>query len=97
MTDSPPPSGRPETAKMAALALLRPFLFAIAAIGLTLGLLVLTHRSSQQAEQPVAQAPAPLPALPAAPPAEVVLPQPDPAPSIGASDFQGFQMKPGAQ
>src|SRR5258708_3719286 len=44
MTDSPPPSGRPETARMAApntalLALLRPPLSAIGAIALTLRLL----------------------------------------------------------
>ncbi len=47
MTDSPPPSDRPETAQKAApkaaFVLLRPLLFAIGAIGLTLGLLVLTH------------------------------------------------------
>ena len=40
MTDSPPPSGRPETAKKAApstlFVLLRPLLFAIGAIGLTI-------------------------------------------------------------
>ena len=89
MTDSPPPSGRPETAKMAAFVLLRPLLFAIGAIGLTLGLLVLMHRPSQQGAPSVAQAPG-------APPV-VVLPDPDPVPPISATDFQGFQMKPGAQ
>jgi murein DD-endopeptidase MepM/ murein hydrolase activator NlpD len=89
MTDSPPPSGRPESAKMAVLVLLRPILFAISAIGLTLGLLVLLHRpGSQVAEAPVAP--------PTPPP--VVLAQPDPEPpAISAADFQGFQMKPGAQ
>lgn len=91
MTDSPPPSGRPETARMAAFVLIRPLLFAVAAIGLTLGLLVLTHRASPPPpDKPVAQAPAALPAAAIPPPAE-------PAPPIGPSDFQGFQMKPGAQ
>src|SRR6266481_2336472 len=93
MTDSPPPSGRPESARMAApnmalLVLLRPILFAISAIGLTLGLLVLLHRpDGQVAETPVAP--------PSPPP--VVLAEPEPAPPISAADFQGFQMKPGAQ
>jgi len=91
MTDSPPPSGRPETARMAAFVLIRPLLFAIAAIGLTLGLLVLMHHPSPlPSDKPVAQAPAALPAATMPPPAE-------PAPPIGPSDFQGFQMKPGAQ
>ena len=57
MTDSPPPSGRPETAKMAAFVLLRPLLFAIGAIGLTLGLLVLLQQPNKRAEPQVAAAP----------------------------------------
>jgi murein DD-endopeptidase MepM/ murein hydrolase activator NlpD len=73
---------------MAAPVLLRPILFAIGAIGLTLGLLVLLHRPGSQ----VAETPA---APPTAPP--VVLAEPDPAPPISAADFQGFQMKPGTQ
>ncbi len=101
MTDSPPPSGRPETAKMAAFVLLRPLLFAIGAIGATLGLLVLMQQPSSPVDKPVAEAPAPPPAAPLARQAKVVLPDPvlpgpDPAPPIGASDFQGFGMKPGA-
>ncbi len=101
MTDSPPPSGRPETAKMAALVLLRPLLFAIGAIGATLGLLVLMQQPNAPADKPVAEAPAAAPAPPSARQAKValpepVLPAPDPAPPIAASDFQGFGMKPGA-
>jgi len=97
MTDSPPPSGRPETAKMAALVLLRPLLFAIGAIGLTLGLLVLMQQPNGRGDPQVATAPAlpPAPHVRAVPP-EPVLPGPDPAPPIAASDFQGFGMKPGA-
>jgi murein DD-endopeptidase MepM/ murein hydrolase activator NlpD len=101
MTDSPPPSGRPETAKMAAFVLLRPLLFAIGAIGATLGLLVLMQQPISPVDKPVAEAPAPPPAPPLARQAKVVLPDPvlpgpEPAPPIGASDFQGFGMKPGA-
>jgi murein DD-endopeptidase MepM/ murein hydrolase activator NlpD len=101
MTDSPPPSGRPETAKVAAFVLLRPLLFAIGAIGLTLGLLVLMQQPREQADPQVAKAPALLPAARSAPQAKIVppnpvFPGPDPAPPIAASDFQGFGMKPGA-
>jgi len=101
MTDSPPPSGRPETAKKAApgtlFLLLRPLLFAIGAIGLTLGLLVLLQSPKKSAEPQVAAAPVP---PPAAKSPEVTLPNSEPAPPIGAADFQsgfgGFGMKPGA-
>ena len=101
MTDSPPPSGRPETAKMAAFVLLRPLLFAIGAIGLTLGLLVLMQQPGEQGSPQVAKAPELPPAPRSTPPPRVVLPNPvfpgpDPAPPIAASDFQGFGMKPGA-
>ena len=44
MTDSPPPSGRPESATTALFVLFRPVLFAVGAIGLTLGALVLLHQ-----------------------------------------------------
>src|SRR5260370_42663225 len=87
MTDSPPPSGRPETAKMAAFVLLRPILFAISAIGLTLGLLVLLHRPvGQVAETPVAP--------PRPPP--VVLAESELARPISAAVFQVFQIDPRA-
>ena len=70
--------------------LLRPILFAIATIGLTLGLLVLLHGPGEQvAETPVAP--------PWKTPPPVVLAEPAPAAPISAADFQGFQMKPGAQ
>ena len=101
MTDSPPPSGRPETAKKAApgtlFVLLRPLLFAIGAIGLTIGLLVLMQQPNKPAEPRVAQASKPPPATKSP---EVTLPNSEPAPPIGAADFQsgfgGFGMKPGA-
>jgi len=44
MTDSPSPSGRSKTVKSLAFALFRPVLFAVGAIALALGGLVLTHR-----------------------------------------------------
>jgi murein DD-endopeptidase MepM/ murein hydrolase activator NlpD len=77
MTDSPPPSGRPESAQTALLALLRPVLFAIGAIGLTLGALVLLHRVGP-------------PATPSKPAvvAETTLPPPDPVPPVAESDFR---------
>ena len=101
MTDSPPPSGRPETAKMAApstlFVLLRPLLFAIGAIGLTLGLLVLLQSPKKSSEPQVAAAPVP---PPAAKSPETTLPNSEPAPPISSADFQsgfgGFGMKPGA-
>ena len=46
MTDSPPPSGRSKAPKAGAFALFRPVLFAVGAIGLALGGLVLSHRSN---------------------------------------------------
>jgi len=95
MTDFPSPSDRPDAAKasLAALilALFRPVLFAIGAIGLTLGALFVVHRSHPDiATAPVARAPAPEPAAAF----DIVLPEPVPAPAITATDFQGFSMKP---
>jgi murein DD-endopeptidase MepM/ murein hydrolase activator NlpD len=90
MTDSPPPSDRLDSPKTApqglVLVLFRPVLFAFAAIGLTIGLLVVLHRG----DPGVATAPPPQPAevVTATP---VDLPPPEPAPQIAASDFQGFQ------
>ena len=94
MTGFPPPSDRPETAQSASralvLALFRPVLFAFAAIGITIGvLLVLPHGASQ-----VATAPPPPPPDTVA--AEAALPAPEPAPQLNAQDFQGFQMGPPA-
>ena len=94
MTDFPSPSDRPNTAKDAPAALLwalfRPFLFASGLIGLTIGALVMLPRTHEQ----VATAP-PVSAPPAsAPTASVTLPEPEPAPPIGAADFQGFRLKP---
>ena len=95
MTGSPPSSDRPEIAQSASrapvLALFRPVLFAFAAIGITIGvLLVLPHHD----------APAVATAPPAPPPntvvAETAVPAPEPAPPINAQDFQGFQMGPPA-
>ena len=94
MTDFPSPSDRPNTAKDAPAALLwalfRPFLFASGLIGLTIGALVMLPRTHEQ----VATAP-PVSAPPeSAPTASVTLPEPEPAPPIGAADFQGFRLKP---
>ena len=89
MTDSPPPSGRPESPQAALLVLLRPVLFAIGAIGLTLGALVMLHKGSPP--------PTPLARVAETP---VILPDPGPPPpavtdadfkSLTASDFKGFQ------
>jgi murein DD-endopeptidase MepM/ murein hydrolase activator NlpD len=77
MTDFPPPSGRPEGAKMALFALFRPVLFGIGAIGLALGALLLAHRGS------------PPPGPVATQLAETALPEPDPVPPVSASDFKG--------
>ena len=87
MTDSPPPSGRPESVRSALLVLLRPVLFAVGAIGLTLGALIVSHRGA--------------PPRPANPPAQaattpVVLPDPEPTPAISAAEFRGFQGAPPA-
>ena len=88
MTDFPPPSGQPKTVKSAVFVLLRPVLFAVGAIGLTLGVLVLLHRTPPQ----VAVRPAP---PPAAPPA-IARADPEPAPPLTEADLQGFQMRPPA-
>jgi murein DD-endopeptidase MepM/ murein hydrolase activator NlpD len=101
MTDSPSPSDRPKTAKSWAFGLVRPVLFAVGAIGLALGGLIVAHRSNPEiaALPPPDQ---PVPAAPAAP----VLADPEPAPPpITAADFKaqsaaqspdlrGFSMKP---
>ncbi|HTR87149.1 MAG TPA: M23 family metallopeptidase [Reyranella sp.] len=86
MTDFPPPSDPPKTAKSAAFALFRPVLFAAAAIGLTLGALVLFQRT-----QPTPAPDVQIARSPAAGP--LILPPPDSPPPVTMSEFQGFQMK----
>ncbi|MFI5000363.1 MAG: M23 family metallopeptidase [Reyranellales bacterium] len=86
MTDFPPPSDRPKAAKSAAIVLLRPVLFAMGAIGVTLGTLVLLHRGPPDVAAP--------PATPAAAPPAVALADPPPPPPISQADFQGFKMGP---
>lgn len=81
MTDFPPPSDRPESARSALMVLLRPVFFAIGAIGLTLGALVLTHRNTPPLPPTVEVAATPV-AIPA--------PEPPPPP-INSADFKGFQ------
>jgi murein DD-endopeptidase MepM/ murein hydrolase activator NlpD len=94
MTDFPSPSDRSKTAKSLAFALFRPVLFAVGAIALALGGLVLTHRSNPEiAALPPVPQPAP-PARPAAPPAPIALADAEPAPPLTSSDFTGFQSKP---
>ena len=91
MTDSPPPSDRPRTAKSLAFALFRPVLFAVGVIGLALGGLVLSHRSNPEI---AALPPPPKPAAPdarrapAASLAPIVLAEPEPVPPIAPSDFK---------
>jgi murein DD-endopeptidase MepM/ murein hydrolase activator NlpD len=91
MTDIPSPSDRPAAAPSAPLALVwsvfRPVLFAIGAIGLTIGALLLTHRPAPESAIPPAGPSASAPQTPA-------IPLPDPAPAITSNDFQGFSMKP---
>ncbi|MBS0537705.1 MAG: peptidoglycan DD-metalloendopeptidase family protein [Proteobacteria bacterium] len=94
MTDFPPPSDRsyaPQgSPKGLVLALFRPVLFACAAIGITIGLLLILHRG----DPTVAALPTPQPAT-VADAQPVAIPDMDLAPPIAARDFQGFQMKPG--
>ncbi len=98
MTDFPSPSDRSKSVQSArpalVLALFRPFLFAIAAIGLTLGALIVLHRPELQ----TAAVPAPPNATkPAASPpsqASIELQDPPAPPPITSADFQGFQLKP---
>jgi len=91
MTDSPPPSGRPESAKAALFVLFRPVVFTTCAIGLTLGALLLLHRGGPS------PGPDPAPQVAETP---VILPDPAPPPppvteadlkSFNADDFKGFQ------
>jgi murein DD-endopeptidase MepM/ murein hydrolase activator NlpD len=69
--------------------LFRPVLFAAAAIGLTVGALMVFHHDGPD----LATAPAPqTPTQPPAETAQVTLPPPETAPDIGIRDFQGFQI-----
>ncbi len=107
MTDSPSPSDRSKSAKSTAFALFRPVLFAIGAIALALGGLILTHRANPE----IAAAEKPSPAqTAAAAPATIALADPEPIPPPSSSDFmpagdrrsadikgidfKGFQNKP---
>jgi len=98
MTDFPSPSGRSKSAKSPAFALFRPVLFAIGAIALALGGLVLTHRVPPEIAalppappQPPSSASSPSPTVVAPP---VVLADPEPAPPVSSAELKGFQMKP---
>src|SRR5215211_2555844 len=100
MTDSPPPSDRPRTAKSLAFALFRPVLFAVGVIGLALGGLVLLHRSNPEIAALPAPTQLPVPTPPPVP-APIVLADSEAAPPIAPSDFKnlsldlrGFSMKP---
>src|SRR5438552_11378301 len=94
MTDFPSPSGRPKGGKSLAFALFRPVLFAIGAIALALGGLVLSHRANPEiAVLPPVPAPAPAPAAAAA----IALTDPEPPPPLTAAELKGFQMKPADQ
>jgi murein DD-endopeptidase MepM/ murein hydrolase activator NlpD len=84
MTDFPPPSGRPGGAKTALFVLFRPLAFGIGAIGLSLGALLLLHRSSPPPAPPAPQIAA-----------ETTLPGPDPGPPVADSDFKGGGLNPG--
>jgi hypothetical protein len=94
MTDFPSPSGRSKTAKSPAFALFRPVLFAIGAIALALGGLVLTHRSNPEIAALPTAPPQPSPPVSSPP---VVLADPEPAPPVSSAELKGFQMKPADQ
>ncbi len=97
MTDFPPPSDRPKSAKGATFGLFRPVLFAIGVIGLAMGGLILSHRSNPDiASLPPKTAALPTTPAPAAPgpkgPAQaalapLVLADSQPAPPVTAADF----------
>ncbi len=98
MTDFPSPSGRPKGGKSLAFALFRPVLFAVGAIALALGGLVLSHRANPEITvlpplAPLVASPAPAPAAPAA----IALTDPEPPPPFTSADLKGFQMKPADQ
>lgn len=91
MTDFPPPSDRPKSANRAALSLFRPVLFAVGAIGLTLGVLLLIHQRPALRQETQSEN-----AAPKAADVDIaaVLPPPPSAPPITVADFSGFQLKP---
>src|SRR5258708_9071809 len=91
MTDLPSPSDRSKGVRSLAFALLRPVLFAVGAISLALGGLVLSHRYNPEiADLPVPPAPKP----PRSTTAAIALADPEPAPPLTAAELKGFQMKP---
>ena len=96
MTDSPPPSDRPKSAKSIAFALFRPVLFAVGVIGLALGALVLTHRSNPEIATSGKQSPAPSAASkPVAPPPAIALADPDAPPPFTSAELKGAGLKMG--
>jgi murein DD-endopeptidase MepM/ murein hydrolase activator NlpD len=99
MTDFPSPSGRSKTAKSRAFGLFRPVLFAIGAIALAIGGLVVTHRSNLElaALPPAPPEPAPPASSPPAVRPPVALADPEPAPPVSSAELKGFQMKPADQ
>jgi murein DD-endopeptidase MepM/ murein hydrolase activator NlpD len=77
-----------------AFALFRPVLFAVGAIALVVGGLVITHRFAGQPQRPFPSATTRQTQASAPPPPAVTLPEPRPAPAIGSTDLKGFQLKP---
>ena len=90
MTDSPSPSDRPRGVKSLAFALVRPVLFAVGAIVLAVGGLILSHRPRPEVAALPHTPPLKMPALPPA----IVLADPEPPPPLTAADLKGFQLKP---
>jgi murein DD-endopeptidase MepM/ murein hydrolase activator NlpD len=100
MTDSPSPSDRPRAAKSTTFALLRPVLFAIAAVGLALGGLIISHRSNPEIAAPPPPEETPVVQPVSLAPVSLALAEPEPLPPVTTADFrppmdfQGFQMRP---
>ena len=90
MTDFPSPSDRPKTAHSAAFRLFRPILFAVGAIGATVGAVIVIHHQAET--QIAAVTPPAAPALPS-----IALPDPEPVPPLTTADFKGFDLKPADQ
>lgn len=94
MTGSPPPSDRPESSRLALVALFRPVLLVVSALGLTafvivltLGALTVLHRRAPPPETDIGSTPI-----------AVVAPSPEPPPITAAEfkGFQGFEARPAA-
>lgn len=94
MTGSPPPSDRPESSRSVLVALFRPVLFVVSALGLTgfvialtLGALTVLHRRPPPPETDIGSTPI-----------AIVAPSPEPPPITAAEfkGFQGFEARPAA-